>query len=87
MPIRGQEKGPRARQEPASKEWNHYERRRLHPDGDARLATEAELGQLEPEEVTAVEDVDEITTDIPVRTRRSDPTSAAARRRVDRPDV
>ena len=40
------------------------------PDGDAWLTTEADLGQLEPEEVTAVEDVDD-TSDIPVRTRHS----------------
>ena len=58
----------------------------FRPDGDAWLTTEADLGQLEPEEVTAVEDVDEVATDIPVRTRHFDPTTPAARRRVG-PDV
>src|SRR5687768_12226862 len=56
------------------------------PDGDAWVTTEADLGQLEPEEVTTVEDVDDVTTDIPVRTRHFDPPTPAARRRVHRPD-
>lgn len=31
------------------------------PDGDWWLGSEADLGQLDPEEVTAVEDVDDAT--------------------------